>query len=375
MSKVDRFNSVFVGCILGFSALLLMWRLRALSMSGGGEFQHADWFINFSSGIIRRGFSGEILLTVAAALGMDPLLLVSLLQATLILMLIVAIYAKALQLGMSDRLTILLLSPALIVFWVNDTTGAYRKELLGLVSFLPLLFPVFTRNISAILALGLYTIAVFFHEVNLALAPAMAFAFYLRYGARDFVWPTAVLGAISLSGATFALIFTALPDTSAMCQRLLANGLDDQLCGGIIPWLAEGLDGTTSAVRTIVLEQFSLPMIALLTALLLLPGLWFGNNLLQSGWERIAFVAVPLSVFALYPIATDWSRWLSLQVFAMTFLILMLGETRRGLEKELPKAPFALILAFNLGVGIDQIAPTPLAGFAYNFFASAQRFF
>ena len=39
------------------------------------------------------------------------------------------------------RAAILLLSHALVLFWVNDTVGAYRKEILGFAAFVPLLLP------------------------------------------------------------------------------------------------------------------------------------------------------------------------------------------------------------------------------------------
>ena len=58
----------------------------------------------------------------------------------------------------------------------------------------------------------------------------------------------------------------------------------------------------------------------------------------------------------------------------MSFLILILAEKREGIQRPLPRLLFALLIAFNLGVGIDQIAPTPEPGFVYNVFAALERF-
>jgi hypothetical protein len=374
MFRVYRFNAFFITGALGFSALLLVWRLRNLHKMGGGEFQHADWLINYSSGLVRRGISGEFFLSLASIVDVSPLLLVSLFQGVLTLILIFAVLLKGLSIGMSDRMFLLLLSPALVLFWINDTTGAYRKELLGLAAFLPLLLPQLHRLVSVASLLLLFAVGAFLHEANLVLAPALTFSLYLRFGRKNFIIPSLFLWGIAIGAAVFAVTYAHLPDTVAMCQRLLDAGLSEQLCHGIFPWLADGFDGTTSAVAVIILERVSLPIVALLTILLLFLPSWIGWKFLTLRWERAAFLISLCAVFALYPIATDWSRWLSMQVWAMTFLILILAETREGIDEPIPKSLYAILLSFNLGVGIDQIAPTPLAGFIFNVFASLENF-
>lgn len=373
MYRVDRVNAVLVAGALGFSIFLLMWRLLNLTKAGGGEFQHADWLINYSSGIVRRGISGEIFLTLSNISGVSPLVLVSFVQGGLILVLVLALFVKGLSSGMSDRMILLLLSPALVLFWINDTTGAYRKELLGLVTFIPLLFGHREKTTTIAITLILFAFAGFFHEANLILAPALTFALFLRFG-RGFVVPALLLWIIAFAAALFAVVYSKVPETDSMCLRLLDAGLTDRLCYGIFPWLQDGFGNTVSAVEVIVLQRVSLTVVCILTILLLSPGLWMGWRFLQTHREQLAFLGSISVIFALYPIATDWSRWLSMQVWVMTFLIMILAETREGIRDPVPKPLFALLIAFNLGVGIDQIAPTPLAGFMYNVFGSLENF-
>lgn len=374
MYKVNRFNAVFAAGILGFALLLLIWRLLNLTKVGGGSFQHADWLINYSSGVVRRGISGEIFLGMSSVTGVSPLFLVSFVQGALVLILIAAVFVKGLSSGMPDRMILLLLSPALILFWVNDTTGAYRKEMLGLVCFLPLLIPSLQKTLALAVVATLFAIAGFFHEANLVLAPALIFAFYLRFGRAFLAAPALVLSALAMAAAGFAVVYTGLSETDAMCQRLLDAGLSEQLCHGIFPWLKDGFSNTVSAVDAIVLQQANLIVVVLLMGLLLFPGLWIGWRLLRTPAEKAAFVFGVSVIFALYPIATDWSRWLSMQVWVMTFLIMILAEARDGINEPVPRPLFALLISFNLGVGIDQIAPTPLAGLIYNVFSSLENF-
>ena len=373
MYRSVRFNAVFVGGVLGFSAVLLLRRLLYLTQIGGGEFQHADWLINFSGGIVRRGISGEFFLALSDISGVSPLLLVSLVQGALTLLLIAAVFLKGLIIGMSDRMILMLLSPALILFWVNDTTGAFRKEMLGLVTFLPLLVASLNRVAVIVSVVILFAIAVFFHEANLVFAPALTFALYLRLGRQGVGVPAVLLWIIALVCVAFSAVYSRVPDVTAMCQRLLDAGLTDRLCYGIFPWLAEGFDGTTSSVSLVVLDRVNLLVVFLFVVLLLLPVFWIGWERLRTSWERLAFLTGICAIFALYPIATDWSRWLSMQVWAMTFIVLILAEKRGGLNQPVNQTLFVLLLSFNLGVGIDQIVPTPLAGFVYNAFYALEK--
>lgn len=362
---VKRFNALLVSFVFAFSALLLLRRLIHLTNLGGGEFQHADWLVNFSSGIVRRGISGEFFLTVSQWLNVSPLILVSTVQGLLTIVLITALFAKALTFRMSDLTVVLLLSPALVLFWVNDTTGAFRKELLALTAFLPLLFARTSGPGGILAVVAMFSVSVFFHEGNLILTPALSVALFFRLG-RAAIMPVIGLWLIGLLATIYAISFASVPDTVAMCGRLLEAGLSDRLCFGIFPWLEDGVNNTTSAVKVIVLDRVNWSVLALFIILMLLPGLWIASYVLRGRMEWTVFLISIGSIFALYPIATDWSRWLSLQVFVMTFLVMLLAESRDGLERPLPKSVYGLVLAFCLGVGIDQIAPEPLRGFVFN---------
>lgn len=369
LQGVDRFNAMLVLAVLGSSALLLLKRLAYLASIGGGEFQHADWLLNYSDGVVRRGISGEIFLALSQMTNISPLLLVTAVQAGLTVALIAVLLLKAFSFRMSDLTALLLLSPALVLFWVNDTTGAYRKELLGLAVFIPLLFHRTSTTLGVGVMLALYTVAVFFHEGNLVFAPALTFALLIRFGANRMMMTAALaLWAISAVAVLFAIVFKTVPDSAGMCQRLLDAGLTDQLCGGIFTWMVEG--AVVDPVSAVVLnnDNVSLPLVVLFIVLLHLPCLWIARSVVQSRLEWIYLAISSGTIFLLYPLATDWSRWLSMQIFVLTFLILMLAERRGRLDRPVSKPLYALTLAFFLGVGIDQIAPMPLSGFVFNFF-------
>ncbi len=366
LTGLKRFNALIVSFVFLVSIILLLRRLAYLTQAGGGEFQHADWLVNYSSGIIRRGISGEIFLFLSELSNISPLLLVSAVQAFLTVAIIVVLFAKGLSLRMPDLVVILLLSPALVLFWVNDTTSAFRKELLGLAAFLPLLFPRTSGSAGIVVAVILYGLAVFFHEGNLVLVSGLSAAFYWRFGKQRAVRPILILWLITLIATVFSVIYVSVPDTEAMCARLLATGLTDRICSGIIPWLVDGFGGATAAVKVVVLDRVNLPMIALMTLLLLLPCLWAATRILHGRFEWSLFLVSAGTPFLLYPVATDWSRWLSMQVFVMTFLLLILAETRTDLRQPVHKITYALVLSFALFVGINQIAPGPRGGFVAN---------
>ena len=366
---VYRFNAILVLVVLGSSALLLMRRLAYLTNIGGGEFQHADWLLNYSDGVVRRGISGEIFLALAQMTSISPLILVTVVQAVLTVTLIAVLLLKAFSFRMSDLTVILLLSPALVLFWVNDTGGAFRKEILGLAVFIPLLFKRTSGPFGVAVMVLLYALAVFFHEGNLVFAPALTFALFIRCGVNPtMTTATVALWVISAAAVAFSLIFKMVPDSTGMCQRILDAGLTEQLCGGIFTWMVEGAVIDPVSAVVVMNPDINLPLVVLLIVVLLLPCLWIASYVVQSRREWLYLAISFGTIFLLYPIATDWSRWLSMQVFALTFLILMLAEKRGRLDKPVSKPIYVMTLAFFLGVGIDQIAPMPLSGFVFNFF-------
>ncbi|MDH5530998.1 MAG: hypothetical protein OEY05_13270 [Paracoccaceae bacterium] len=371
----NRFNVTVVIGVFSFAAVILMWRLRNAVLSGGNGFTHADWLINYSSGVIRRGISGEIFLSAAAALEAHPLVLVGIVQAVLTLAIIVGLGAKGLMLRMPDQVLVLLLSPALVLFWVNDTFGAFRKEILGLASFVPLLFPLRPagETVAVCTTLFLFLCAVFFHEANIFLAPALMLALYLRLGAERFVVPVALVGVFAGASVVFSAVFLTLPDTTGICQRMVAAGLqEDRMCHGILTWLDDGVVDQARTSSAVIADMGTLPVMVLLGAMLLLPGLAIAWGLL-SNRERVAFLVSVATLFVVYLIASDWSRWLSMQVFAMTYLILIAMD-RRDIDASLQRPAYSAALVFNLGIGIDQIAPVPRGGLIYNVLASFENF-
>ena len=302
-------------------------------------------------------------------LNANPLVLVSLVQAALLLALIGGLFVKGLTLKMPDKVLLLLVSPALVLFWVNDSTAGYRKELLGLAAFLPLLFP----RTSGIVGLGvviiLFTYGVFFHEGNVVLAPALIFMLYLRQVPRLYIAIGAVITA-TIGATLFAARYMSLSSSDGMCQRLLDAGLQETLCGGIFNWLITGSDRTVSSVQNIVINSSEISVLVAVISILCvhLFCFWLARGMLRSRSEWVMFLISTGAVFALYPLATDWSRWLSMQVFVMTFILLLLGEKRTELSEPVPRTALTVILVLSLGVGFDNIAPTPVPGFVYTFF-------
>lgn len=343
--------------------VFLLRKSVGLWQKGGDDFQHADWLINFSSGVVRRGFSGEIFLFLSELTGINPVLLVSLAHVGLFAAIIMSLWYIGLRLGMSDMVVALLLSPLLILLWVNDISNAYRKEMLGIIAFLPiLLFPA--SRFWHFVSYGLFAFAVALHEANIFFGPALIYAHSLTADRNLVPISTVFIGAVTLAGAVFGLVYTDLPDTAAICQRILDAGGSERLCGGIIPWLATGFSRTGSEVLEI-LSYHDLPL-AILNALSALAILFLiATYVLKDRAEWIALGVVFLTFTPLFLLATDWSRWLSMQVFAVSF-ILMIKIGRRSFEHHpLPLFVYLPVVLFCLLIGVKRSIPEPVEGFVF----------
>ncbi len=359
----NRVNAFVVTLVYAYSIIYLLRKLIAIWGRDGDDFQHADWLISFSSGIVRRGFSGEIFLTLSEATGIHPVTLVSLAHALLIVLIILALWRIGQRLGMTDLTTLLLLSPLLVLLWVNDIGNAYRKEMLGILAFLPIVLAPGAR-LSHVVSYGFYIFAVALHEANIFFGPALIYAHSLTADRTLVPVSTVVLGVVTLAGAAFGLIFTSLPDTTAMCQRILDAGGSESLCQGIIPWLASGFSRTGSEVLSI-LAYHNVPL-AVLNGLACLALLFLvASRILKERIEWIAVAIVFLTFLPLFFLATDWSRWLSMQAFAISFILLIKLAKAPDTARPLPVFVFLPALAFCLVVGVKRSIPEPVEGLAF----------
>lgn len=359
-------NVAILGLVFSVALAVVLWRLNWLIGHGGGPFTQGDWLVNFQSGIVRRGVVGEVFLRLSDATGIEVLSLVGGVQAVLVVAVFALIFYGALLARVPDRLLLILVSPLLVTFWAIDSVGAFRKELLGLLAFLPLLPP--GRGMwAAVLVPVLFVVAVAAHEGNAFFAPALCIAVMIRFGAETEVTRTrlvAVILAIGVVGFGFAIQFRSLPDTAAMCAALTSRGLSPEICGGAIDWMDDPAGAAREPLRNL-LQNYSQTAAGLGFAALLVPVALAYRHAPKSPVWLAAGAAVFAGFLPLYVAAVDWGRWMSMFMFSAAFLTMILAiHTEAGwLRRPVPPWLFGAVLAMSGGLGVYHYGGLPMPGF------------
>ena len=366
--------SALVATVYGFGLLLIVHRLIWLIGEGGGNYQSADWLINFSSGIVRRGASGESILFLSDTLQVSPLYFLGFMQGIITATIVVALFLKGVSLKMPERVALLLLSPALVLFWVNDFDGALRKEILAYLAFIPLLIPAVNeiwRRVLPATTVVIFAVAVAFHEANAFMAPLLAVAMIARYkrlpDPRGVVAPVACIFAIAVLGVAFAATFASVPSSEAMCIRVTSAGLDQNVCSGIFSWLEDRFSKNTQSTLELFRNSSVITALLLYTACFF-PLLAAAQSITASGVERAVVILAAMALLPLFFVGMDWGRWTSMQVFGLAFVLLISAEseTTARLERQMPRLMLAAGLALSLGVGISHVDLSARGGFITN---------
>ncbi len=359
-------NIAILGLVFAVALAVLLWRLKRLIDSGGGPFAQGDWLINLESGVVRRGILGDLFLRVSDATGIGLLQLVGTVQAVLIVSVVCSIFYAALLARLPDRLLLILVSPLLVTFWVIDTVGAFRKELLGFLAFLPLLLPRGTG--AAWLVPGLFAVAVAGHEGNAFFAPALCVAVMARFPKQGEAWRRLALNASILAvaavGFAFAIMVRTVPDTTAMCAALTVRGLPPEICAGAIDWMDDP-PGAARASFHNLLTRYSQSGAVLAFAALLAPVFIAFRHAPRSAIWLASGAVVFAGFLPLYVFAVDWGRWMSMLMFSVAFITMILAiQTEAGwLRRPVPPALFLPVLVLAGSLGVYHYGGLPVPGF------------
>ena len=350
--RAERSKMLGAAYILFIACLTIpITAFRALHPNG---WTPGDWLVNYEGGFVRRGLPGELILEVAHALHLSPVLLGSLVPLLFYTPLYLVVW-KLYQRSSGDLWTFAaLVSPATLAFPILDPTGAFRKELILLLALGTLLLwlakgPV--RDVSLIIFLTLTgSVAILSHEGLLPYLVYLVGGVWIAVGDLRRVIRIVALPLVT-TAATLLLVVRHrgnLADEQTICRSL--GSAPAIVCSGSIAYLANGTDvARADVIRNVHAYHylFYYPMLALLA---LLPLAAMAYKLARSpslrprvvvvlGTSLVAFMAsLPLFLYAM-----DWGRWIYIHVVSIFFLLLFLDGRQLA---EIP-APFTPISALQ----------------------------
>ena len=331
---------LFISCLT-----VPMTVFRALHPNG---WTPGDWLVNYEGGFVRRGLPGELIVQLAHALHLSPVLIGSFAPLLFYVLLYFSIWQLYRQ-SSGDLWTFAaLVSPATLAFPILDPVGAFRKELLFLLvlAFLLLWLARRTPTDAALTAFltVVVALAMLSHEGLLPYLLYLAGALLIGLGDVKRVAKILVLPLIATGGTLLAVLRHRgnVFEERAICQSL--GSAPPIVCSGSIAYLANGTDIARADVLRNIHAYHYLFFYPFLAVLALLPlgamamrlgrDRRFRSDLLVIGGTALLALLASLPLF-LY--AMDWGRWIYIHVLSLYLLLLFVDvreQNAPGLRAE-----------------------------------------
>lgn len=312
--------------------------------------QTGDWLIDYSAGFVRRGLFGALLGTYDFD-AVQLIASVALVQFVLACALYGAVGFLFWRSSRSPSWIMLTLSPAFMLFPLLDPDASARKELIGLVALaiVAVATSLSRTSLGAIIAIPIFAIAAFSHEVNIVIVPAIVYLVLLHGGdiRRELMYAiAAVYGLIAAAAGAAAMIGSADAQMVAdICANWLNRGIPD--CNGALLFLNET---PQEAQQYLLAELFPAYWGYLIPAALALVPL-FAVRFLPKHWV-IAVIIVATSA-PLFFVAWDYGRWIFL-ITAQLSLIALAITRRNGTASF--RVPLYAAMAFILLWGVEHVS-------------------
>lgn len=299
---------------------------------GGNDWKTGDWLINYQGGLVRRGFIGEIAFSLSLLIGGNLKWIIFFIQSLyyLVIYCVCTCLFFLKKRGLID--VFVLLSPAYLLFPFYDYQGGFRKEILGFLPFVLLVYFVSTNkldNLKAGIICLLYFIATVSHELNSLTIPFFIYAINRCnfVGNEKGISPgeikawSFILILISLTGIILAFGFQATAlQQDAICRSVINSGLSQAICGGAISWLSGNVADNMQKVW--LLTPGYLYVYGFYFILCSIPIVCIKPN---ASEKRLLAIGL-LLLSPLFAVGLDWGRWIYIFFFYSYSTLLHLKE-------------------------------------------------
>jgi hypothetical protein len=328
------------------------WDVRKAGTQG---FLIGDWTISYAGGFVRRGLFGTLLLRWFPD-GAEALLALWLIQTALYAAMFGVVLHWVMLVRQPSRWVMLFLSPAFLMFGVNDLGGTHRKEIIALAALMLLGNSVAVSRhvkLTALIALGLFTGAAFSHELNaLLVAPFIILLTWAKeaekVSARFHHLVASSFGGVAIAGVVAAVLAPGtIGQQEAICRDLLQRGLAEALCQGSLTYLGASAGEAVAMVSDNVFYAVlihAVPVALIVMALSFVP--WARENI------RLLLVA-NAGIVPLFVIAVDWGRWIMIAATVTTVLVFV-GSVREGSQPD--EVPLNWVLIYILSWRVPHVA-------------------
>jgi len=294
-------------------------------------FKMGDWLINYQGGFVRRGLLGEIALYISSYTHINVGYVIYLIQSTLYTLFFLITYILLARQNNLILYLLLIFSPFIFTFQINDIWGGFRKEIFY---FVILAFTILSaikydsgkfEKIFYIL-ISIYTILILSHEMFIIYLPYLLIVYFTIVGRDKFykILPFIILQIIIIIYFIFSIV-----DSSTIENIYLSLSSYHIDRGGAISLLDNSIKDGIGYVK----EHISIDRPILFTILILFLSyfaympiyknlFYIRESLLLKSMLIISIIGTILLFF----IAIDWGRFIYIHLVSI-FLLSLLSKS------------------------------------------------
>lgn len=312
-------------------------------------YRMGDWLINYQGGIVRRGILGELIYQVSSASRINPGILVIILQMFFYSLFFSYTYRLLERQDSLIPFVLLLLSPFILSFQINDHLGGARKEI---IYFAILSYIVWSASIKEtkvfeitfyLIISIIYPLVILSHEMLVIFMPYLLVVYLSSTNMNRSKY---ILLGISLLPSLVSLIATIYYSGTPAHATEIFNSisrLNYSISGGAIDELGSNI--TSAAKRINAAYSFwnvlSIVPILILSVIAYRPVFKRIKNLIDSKLNLLLISLSILGTIVLSFIALDWGRFIYIHLVSI-FLLLFIKKANQGINNQDYNQPFFL---------------------------------
>ena len=312
-----------------------------------------DWIINYEDGgFKRRGLSGTFIMWLSRISHIDvKLIIFSFVTSIYVLFFLTLIYYLK-RIRLSKAYWLLLLSPTIIFFSVNDPYAFGRKEILFfligsvfLVGTLKNWIQSWWFIISTSLFIFIFT---FFHEIFIFYLPYLYFILYIDSLQKKYKieYKKVIVLLLSSLIPTICIFFYGGDINQGKTWMIIQKyGLNENVMNGIMSWPKEGFGpGKHNALKFAYEHNYATYLFPLFVTYMMFAYfiIKLKNPLINIKKFTLFFVGMLVFSSPLFFLSIDWGRWLNIH---FVFVFILLSQFLPRFTEENNLFPFEKILS------------------------------
>jgi len=295
-----------------------------------------DWLINYRAGFVRRGLPGELIIRLSDFSGTNPGIWVVMIQLAAYGVFFLFSFLLLRREKALLRFSMLVFSPFIFTFQINDPQGGYRKEILyfAVLAFIVWASRSLGEKAFRVLYFGImatFPLLILSHEMLVFVVPWMLGVYFLRFEVNrrnGFLLVLVIL--LSLTAAVTSVLHPGrdLP-LDRIVDAVTSRGFEISESSGMyfLHWdLETGFRSVAERIR----DQHFLPKYLLVLLLSGMPYFLLRDRiarLLRRPWMPFLVLWSLMGSVALCAVAADWGRWINIQLISL-FLVLLALDGR-----------------------------------------------